>query len=71
MIVLFTVSLIVIVAISLIIKSFKPQQMIYKVNFTLNNNKGIPTKKVFVVNYVHNKDIVPVKNRALIRNYVI
>jgi hypothetical protein len=65
------ISLVVIVAITLLIKGRKPQKTIYTVNFTLDDKKSLPAKKFYTVNYIHNKDVVPVKNRALIRNYVI
>ncbi len=71
MIALVTVSVAVIVVAILLIKRRKPQKAIYKINFTVNDRKGLPAKKFFNVNYVHNKDIIPVKNRALIRNCVI
>ena len=71
MMALVILSVIVIVAVALFIKSRKPQKKIYTINFTVNDRKGLPAKKVFVVNYVHNKDTIPVKNLALIRNCVI
>ena len=64
-------SLIVIVAVTLLIRRRKPQKSIYEINFTVNDNKGLPAKKVYVVNYVHNKDKIPVRNQATIRNCVI
>ncbi len=71
MLALVTISVTVIVVAILILKKRKPQKTIYAINFTVNDRKGLPAKKFFNVNYVHNKDVIPVKNRALIRNCVI
>lgn len=71
MLALVTISVTVIVVAILILKNRKPQKTIYSINFTVNGRKGLPAKKFFNVNYVHNKDVIPVKNRAFIRNCVI
>lgn len=51
-------------------KSSEPQKTIYKVNYTITSKK-LPSKPIYQVNFIHNKDFIPVERKSYIRNYVI
>jgi len=42
---------------------------IYKVDLTLD--QALPTKSIYKVNLIHNKDVVPKRHKSYIKSYVI
>lgn len=67
------ISIIAVAILALLIFSLRKRsqkKVTHRVNFTIIN-KALPRKKLYQVNYIHNKDVIPSERKPTIKSYVI